>query len=74
MPTTFAVLSEELFRHLADGGVLGTRILRFGSTRLISVNRGGVVLSSGPEELGGLDYADQVAVTAKAREARHQVG
>jgi lysyl-tRNA synthetase, class II len=61
-------LSEELFRHLADH-VLGTRILRFGE-HTIDLGKPWRRFSyhQAMKELGGLDYADQAAVTAKARE------
>jgi lysyl-tRNA synthetase class 2 len=61
-------LSEELFRHLADQ-VLGTRVLRFGE-HTIDLGKPWRRFSyhQAMKELGGLDYADEVAVTAKARE------
>jgi lysyl-tRNA synthetase class 2 len=61
-------LSEELFRHLADT-VLGTRTLRWGGLT-IDLNRPfrRFTYHDAMRELGGLDYADQAAVTAKARE------
>ena len=62
------VLSEELFRHLADE-VLGTRVLRFGE-HVIDLGKPWrrFTYHQALKELGGLDYADQAAVTAKARE------
>ncbi|HEX3134007.1 MAG TPA: lysine--tRNA ligase [Planctomycetota bacterium] len=62
------VLSEELFRHLADA-ILGTRILRFGDY-VIDLGKPWrrFTYHQALKELGGLDYADQAAVTAKARE------
>ncbi|MBA3698250.1 MAG: lysine--tRNA ligase [Planctomycetes bacterium] len=62
------VLSEELFRHLADE-VLGTRVLRFGE-HVIDLGKPWrrFTYHQALKELGGLDYADQAGVTAKARE------
>lgn len=62
------VLSEELFRHLADE-VLGTRVLRFGE-HVIDLGKPWrrFTYHQALKELGGLEYADQSAVTAKARE------
>jgi lysyl-tRNA synthetase, class II len=62
------VLSEELFRHLADE-VLGTRVLRFGDYTIdLGKPWRRFTYHQALKELGGLDYADQAAVTAKARE------
>ena len=62
------VLSEELFRSLADE-VLGTRVLRFGE-HVIDLGKPWrrFTYHQALKELGGLDYADQAGVTAKARE------
>ena len=61
-------LSEALFRHLADQ-VLGTRVLRFAG-HVIDLGQPWRRFSyhQAMKELGGLDYHDQAAVTAKARE------
>ena len=61
-------LSEELFRHLADS-VLGTRVLRFGD-HAIDLGRPWrrLTYNQALRELGGLDYADQAAVRAKAKD------
>jgi lysyl-tRNA synthetase class 2 len=61
-------LSEELFRHLADS-VLGTRVLRFGE-HVVDLGRPWrrFTYHEAMRALGGLDYGDRGAVTAKARE------
>jgi lysyl-tRNA synthetase class 2 len=60
-------LSEEIFRCLADE-VLGTRILRFGDFTIdLDKPWRRFTYHEALRELGGLDYADQAAVTAKAR-------
>jgi lysyl-tRNA synthetase class 2 len=61
-------LSEQLFRHLADE-VLGTRILRF-AEHTIDLGQPWRRFSyhQALRELGGLDYDDRAAITAKARE------
>jgi lysyl-tRNA synthetase, class II len=61
-------LSEELFRHLADT-VLGTRQLHFGDL-VIDLDKPWRRISyhDALREFGGLEYADENAVTAKAKE------
>jgi lysyl-tRNA synthetase class 2 len=61
-------LSEALFRHLADQ-VLGTRVLRFAG-HVIDLGQPWRRFSyhQAMKELGGIDYHDRAAVTAKARE------
>lgn len=60
-------LTEELFRHLADT-VLGSRRLRYAGLE-IDLDRPFRRLSyhQALRDLGGLDYDDRAAVTAKAR-------
>mgnify|MGYP001558995230 FL=1 len=61
-------LSEELFRHLADR-VLGTRKLRFGDFAVdLDQPFRRFSYHDAMRELGGLDYNDRAAVTAKCRE------
>ena len=61
-------LTESLFRHLADT-VLGTRTLKWQDVE-IDLNQPFRRISyhDALKEFGGLDYNDQEAVTAKARE------
>jgi lysyl-tRNA synthetase class 2 len=60
-------LSEELFRHLADS-VLGTRVLRFGDYTIdLGKPWRRLTYHQALRELGGLDYADQAAVRARAK-------
>jgi lysyl-tRNA synthetase class 2 len=61
-------LSEELFRHLADQ-VLGTRVLRYGDYTIdLGKPWRRFTYHQAMKQLGGLDYDDRAAVTAKARE------